>query len=224
MKIPTQFLLCLVGVTYGVTPFEFGKQLEEELPGSVNSFLIWSNMEMALESVEAVFQGRRPVPTSNTDERVLGYYILSTNPDMSDSEFEDHMFRIFQRPNVLSSEWKSTTIDALTVPHWFFIELLIRRELGFTLASTAEHMLKFVRAKTKGSPDPKFSTDVAIRNIASIWWLFGLPTHDELGLFQYPAEPVLTTGNYTMRPETKKMALEHFCLSSMRTKKRARNT
>ena len=200
------FVVLMTGVAQATTIAELAAEMEREVPGSLDYLYRWSVMEQAIDVIKLVFDGSRPPHKALDDGKAVAYFTLSTNPDMTDAEFEHHMNRIFKKQNLVSTEWKASTLSALSVPHWFVVELLIRREVGDTLTQATQHMSREVQERNTDIPNLTYTV--------SVWWLFGLPTAQEMKNHKYPAEE--QNGMYIMLPNTKKLVLEHLSITSMK--------
>jgi len=188
---------------------ELADKLEEEISGSVKWLTDWAIMDRSIDYIDAIYCRLIPPPRGDKDARIVAYYVLSLNPEMSDDEFQFHMYRIFQNPNLVSVEWKQRVLGSLSVPSWFFVELCIQHQLGRTVGQAIGHMISFVQERKDTSLELDESR---IQSLVSVWWVFGL-TKDPHG--DYPVICNQPKNFYTMKSDTQRLTLQHLSLGSI---------
>ncbi len=207
---PLSFLLFHLVVS--ISPSALREEMEREIPGSVEYFARWALMERTIDRLGLVFKGLAPPPRGTKDAMVIAYYTLSTDVEMSDENFQQHMFRIFHITDLVTSTWKSQTMNMFTVPRWFFTELLSLRFRDTDSRNSLTRMVAFVKSRTQATPDPRFTDTVAIRTTVLVWWLFGIPSSPEQ---PFPATFDPNTDSYTMHARQQQLSLEHLSIISI---------
>ena len=188
---------------------ELADSLERDVPGSVDMFLRWSLMERSLDRMANVFHCRIPPPRGLDDLIPMAFFTLSTNLDMSEFEFQSHLFGIFNRTNLVTHGWRDSIVNGLTVPSWFFSELLFCKNSDWKYEKAVARMNQVCK-KRFGDRAPSNS---AIAHISLMWWLFGITTHPG-----YTARLDPQRLMWTMTPEAKKLALQHMAIVSITRK------
>ena len=202
----------LFHLVVSISPSALSEEMEREIPGSVEYFARWALMERTIDRIGLVFKGLTPPPRGSKDAMVIAYYTLSTDVEMSDENFQQHMFRIFHITDLVSSAWKSQTMNMFTIPRWFFTELFSRRFSYTDSRESLTRMVAFVKSRTQTTPDPRFPDNRTIRTTVLVWWLFGLPSSLEQS---FPATFDQKTDSYTMHARQQQLSLEHLSIISI---------